>query len=334
MILFYLLSLASGFFEVGPVVMILSGNGDITSAIIVVLCYQAGNLVPCPITLSRRMTLITAVFSAISFSLYAVFQMDPAGLPLLMVSVLFASAGIQSARSVMKTNAPKLLKRGMRVTGFGLGFLCFPALAAAGALIITLTVLLISLLPDYRERFALPKRCGFLVPSLGVLNWTMVFHQMHYFVYCYAVLITAYLTGGKTTALVIFLLGWIVYVISPRLYSSFTDYRKIFLIGHSLLAIILIGIYFVPSVSFKAAFWVLTGIGGTTEFCIGKLSHRDWDIYRSERSTFSENLGHVLGVLTCLIIYIASGSLLNTVLFAAGFILIAITLISAERMAK
>jgi hypothetical protein len=163
----------------------------------------------------------------------------------------------------------------------------------------------------------------------------MIFHQMHYFVYCYAAFIVAFELGGRTAAVIIFLLNWIIYVVSPLLYSRAKDFRKVFLFGHSLLVILLAALYFAPSTEIKIILYLLTGIGGTTEFCIGKLAKK-WDLYSEDAQNFSENFGHVFGVASCLMLFINWGELEINALFGAIFAMAAIacmvkTIITVKR---
>jgi hypothetical protein len=162
-----------------------------------------------------------------------------------------------------------------------------------------------------------------ILPRLNGLNIVMVFHQMHYFVYCYAAFIVAFELGGRAAAVIVFLLSWIVYLLSPLLYRKVKDLRKVFFCGHSLLVLILTGLYLVPSLPLKIVLYLLTGIGGTTEFCIGGLGKK-WSIYNEDAQNFSENLGHVLGIASCLILFLTWGDLKISSFFAAVFALSAI----------
>jgi hypothetical protein len=91
-----------------------------------------------------------------------------------------------------------------------------------------------------------------------------------------------------------------------------------------LLALILTGLYFAPSLPLKIVLYLLTGVGGTTEFCIGGLGKK-WGFYNADAQNLSENFGHVLGVASCLILFILWGDLKISSLFAAVFALAAIT---------
>jgi hypothetical protein len=330
MALFYALSFLSGFFETGSLMMGLSplftrvttpeAAQVLTSAIIralaCALCYQIGNLVPRPLELPKSMVITSGILGAFCFTCVLLPLPPVTVLAASLLGTLSVSACIQSARSVMKSGAPKMLKRGARIAGFALGFFCTPNLIAAAAVLTVLfTVVVLRRVPAIKARLILPRVNG--------LNIVMVFHQMHYFVYCYAVLIAAFERGGKTAAILAFLLSWIVYLLSPLLYRKVKDLRKVFFLGHSLLVLILTGLYLAPSLPLKIVLYLLTGIGGTTEFCIGGLGKK-WGIYNEDAQNFSENLGHVLGVTSCLILFIICGDLKISSLFAAVFALAAI----------
>jgi hypothetical protein len=197
-----------------------------------------------------------------------------------------------------------------------LGFFCIPVLAGAAAVLVVLfSIIVLSRVTIAKGRIILPRLNG--------LNAVMVFHQMHYFVYSYAALIFAFQLGGRAAAVFAFLASWVIYVFGQLLYRNVRDLRKAFFFGHSLLVILLAGLYFAPSIPMKIVLYLLTGIGGTTEFCIGGLAKK-WELYSEDAQNFSENLGHVLGVAFCLMLFILFRDLQISSLFAAAFALTAI----------
>jgi hypothetical protein len=210
-----------------------------------------------------------------------------------------------------------MLKRSARVAGFALGFFCRSVLApVAAALAVIFAIIALRRVPAAKKQLILPR--------LNLVNAVMIFHQMHYFVYCYAAFIIAFELGGRIAAALAFLASWVIYVFSPLLYGKAKDLRKAFFFGHSLLVVLFIGIYFVPALPLKIALYLLTGIGGTTEFCIGGLAKK-WSLYNENAQNFSENIGHVLGVGICLLLVIFWKDLQMSMLFAAAFALLAIT---------
>jgi hypothetical protein len=154
---------------------------------------------------------------------------------------------------------------------------------------------------------------------------------MHYFVYCYAAFIIAFGLGGnsggdacgRAAAVIAFVASWIIYVLSPFVYKRVKDLRKAFFFGHSLLVIVLAAAFFAPSMPVKIILYLLTGVGGTTEFCIGGLAKK-WGLYSENAQGFAENTGHVLGVVFCLLLFVFLANLWISLLFAALFALAAI----------
>jgi len=312
MLSFYVLSLLSGFFELAPFVVALKSEG-ILAALIATLFYQLGNLTPCPLKLSRIAIRTAALAGTALFAAY----FKTGFFPLLCAATALLSIAIQSARSMIKTNAPKPLKRLLRVVGFGLGFYGAPLLllisGAAAALFV------------YTGKSD-AERSAFTPPRLNLVNIAMVLHQIHYFSYCYTAIAFTAVFAGTAAALGLFLAGWAVYIIAVRFYRG-RELVHSFFFGHSLLVLLLLGMFFVPSMALKAVFWVLTGIGGTTEFCLAKLSLERGGTPGG--GTFAENAGHVLGVALGVIFYAITGDLLPVVLISAAAASGAIILMAA-----
>jgi len=311
MLNFYVLSLLSGFFELAPFVAALNSEG-ILAALIAAMFYQLGNLTPCPLKLSRTAIRTAALAGTVLFAAY----FKTGFFPLLCAATALLSIAIQSARSMIKTNASKPLKRLLRVVGFGLGLFGAPLLllisAAAAALFV------------YTGK-SNAERSAFAPPRLNLVNIAMVLHQIHYFSYCYAAIAFTAVFAGTAAALGLFLAGWAVYIIAARFYSG-RGLVHSFFFGHSLLVMLLIGMFFVPSMALKAVFWVLTGIGGTTEFCLAKLSLERGGTPGG--GTFAENTGHVIGAVFCVVFYAITGDLLPVVFISAAAALGAIIIMA------
>jgi hypothetical protein len=301
MINFYVLSLLSGFFELAPFVTALKSEG-ILAALIVAMFYQLGNLTPCPLKLSR-IAIRTAVLAGTA--LFAAY-LKTNFFPLLCVATALLSMAIQSARSVIKTNASKPLKRLLRVAGFGLGLFGAPLL-----LLITGAVAALFIYTGKSDA----GRSAFAPPRLNLVNIAMVLHQIHYFSYCYAAIAFTAVFAGTAAALGLFLAGWAVYIIAARFYRG-RGLVHSFFFGHSLLVMLLIGMFLAPSMAMKAVLWVLTGIGGTTEFCLAKLSLERGGT--PDGGTFAENAGHVLGAVLSVVFYAVVGNLLPVVFISAA----------------
>lgn len=79
----------------------------------------------------------------------------------------------------------------------------------------------------------------------------------------------------------------------------------------------------------KIICWLLTGIGGTTEFCIGELETKAGQ--NAANHNCAENYGHIGGVLVAIFIVIITENLLSTVLIAGIFASIALILMFAKK---
>jgi hypothetical protein len=196
--------------------------------------------------------------------------------------------------------------------GFILGFLFVPLLGSLGSIAIIWGLVT-----------GTTQSAGIAKLHFGKFQFVMLFHQIHYFVYCYAVLITVYQVGGSIVAIVIFSLGWITYILGAKLYRG-TNHIVSFVIGHSSLIVLLVAMFLVESMPIRALLWILTGVCGTTEFCIGKLEHETSN-YSETQHNAAENIGHVVGVTLCIVIYTISGSLALLPLVAAGSAMLAIS---------
>jgi uncharacterized membrane protein YphA (DoxX/SURF4 family) len=320
---FSLLNLISGFLETGVIIFALGTHG-IEVALIAALLYQLGNLVPYPVRISRRI--------AVGFSVTACILMI-AGLffPLAsVISVVFLSAALQSVRAQMKTSQNKIPKRFVRTMGFLLGFLFVPISGVICAIVVCLYAVLTGTSEPDSEN---PAKTKIKLPKFRRMHTLMVVHQMHYFVYCYSIIIIAYDYGGALCAAGLFFAGWLLYVYAPKLrpYKG-SNYYRIFYVGHWLLIGIMLTMYLTPTMPIAlAVLWILTGLGGTTEFCIGKLEeqHGEHDEYTR---CCSENYGHVFGVLACMAIYVITGNLMYTILASPIFAAVAIALmVSAQK---
>jgi hypothetical protein len=323
---FYFLSLLSGILEIAPFILLLRTEG-ILAALAVALCYQLGNLTPCPVALSGKQVKLAAVLSTVMFTAFALFG----ALPFLYVAVVCGSAAVQSTRAHSKENATKLLKRSLRVAGFGLGFICGGAAAgrwflAAAGLILTVIA------ADRRQTREPDSKPALVLPRLNRMNIVSIIHQVHYFAYCYAALALAFVYAGPWAAMGLFILNWLVYVYGAQIYPPERKWGRSFILAHTLLTLVLLGIFFIPSLAVKAVLWVATGLFGTTEFCAVRLSLKTGGT--KQGSTFAENTGHVLGVLVCMAVYVVTGSLLNTVPTGAAAACCAVLLTSVNLLTQ
>jgi len=281
---FLLLSWISSVVEIGCILFGLSHSFSIYEIVGLGLAYQLGNLVPNPIQLTSRMVTICALLALSLFitSFYIEHYL------IYFFGFWFLSAAIQSVRSYSKQNVSTGLKRSLRI----LGFLTAPLMNLPVLIFFCLSVTLISLLYSQRKQIF-----NLYFPSLCFIDWLMIIHQMHYFSYTYFILYLMYEAIHSAFWVSIwFCFGWVTYTsISYLLKSSY--YFTYFIIGHFFLFIVLLLLGL--SLDMPTVFillWILTGFGGGTVFCIDKINEMYFK--RNKNSlVFSENVGHVAGVL-------------------------------------
>lgn len=310
---FIILNIMSGLLETGAVIFGMRNYG-IVFALVAALLYQIGNLTPYPFKLSKTVKTLFASASAILM----IFGMwTPC---CVMVAIPFLALSLQSVRAKYKLDDLKSYKRILRMIGFFLGFGFNAFIGIVGSCIVVFAICL----SDSNDKFAI------IIPHFNRLQWILVFHELHYFVYCYAVMLIAYQYIGAIGATVLFFLSWIAYVSSRKLfYKNASNYKKAFIIGHSILVIILILIYFIPNMAMKTVCWLLTGIGGTTEFCIGELEKKTGQ--NAANHNCAENYGHIGGTLISIFIVIITKNLLSTVLIAGVFASVALILMFTKK---
>lgn len=326
--MFSFLSFISGLYEVGIVVWGMKTFG-ITGALLGALCYQLGNLVPNPIKLSKRICWILLSASVV-FGLAGVF------LPFFLYpSVTLFTLVLQNERAALKSKIKstdsKVWKRLFRIIGFACGCVC-----GIGIFFICQIPVLICLI---RKKDV--AKTTISIPHFNKLDLTLILHEIHYFVYCYCILLIAYTFTvlGKTVgcyAAFAFALSWIPYALVPNIYKSpkilkKLGYKKTFIIGHSVLTVILVIMFFIfrMKITFgnlslvSLAIWLLTGFGGTTEFCIEEIDKNNGTYVKNNHNS-AENIGHILGVSLSFIIYYVTSNLYISILVAGIFAFLAL----------
>lgn len=322
--MFWVLNVLSGFVEVG-IVLFGMRHGGIIGGLIGALCYQIGNIVPDPMKLSRKSNLVLLVI-AVTCSVFGIFNWKLVfGTVLVMTMVLQGiRAEFKNKKSNQGTNKNdkcKETKRLTRIVGFALGFLFNPY---------TLIVCVICVFVAHLKQNA-EQNSSWQMEKFNRYDIILFVHEMHYFVYCYSMVLLMDIKYGECGASMLFFASWILYVISPRLYAKFNliDYRKTFLIGHSFLVVILLLMLVNSNMYIKIFLWILTGIGGTTEYCIGRLEKQE-NCYKTQRHNVSENLGHIAGVIVSIILYTLTEDLCISLTAAIVFVIVALVLMIAK----
>lgn len=321
MIWFLLFSLLSGVLELGSVWHAWKEGFSITVVLLFALLYQLGNLLFVPRLATRRH--VTALGTGGMILLGMNLFLD--SLVLLGIEITIASLCIQASRSKCKSQCPAWLKRAFRIAGFLFApiFIVLPQFTVG----LCLCSAMAAALSGRQEAPPLASDGRKPVRFSSV----MLFHQLHYFTYAYIMPINiAALTGSIMAGTVSFALTWVVYLLPQTLAERYGNisYRKLFFMGHSFLALVMAGLSFAlstGSIGAPLAFWMLTGLGGGTVFCIKHLTRR----YREMDMTFSENLGHVLGPMAAILAARVFPGSEAVVLTAGSCIFVCLTLFSA-----
>jgi hypothetical protein len=124
----------------------------------------------------------------------------------------------------------------------------------------------------------------------------MVVHQVHYFLYAYAVLSLVFALSNRSAPVTatVFALGWVTYLSAERLWGRFPS-TGVFVAGHLSVATCLFGMYFArDDLAAWSVLWVLTGLGGGTVYCLTRLLHKSGATEASVAA--AEDLGHLAGV--------------------------------------
>lgn len=310
---FVILNIMSGLLETGAVIFGMRKYGVIC-ALIAALLYQIGNLTPYPFKFSKK----TKIFFASTSIILMIFGF---WVPCcVMVAIPFLALSLQSVREKYKLENLKFYKRILRMIGFFLGFWFNAFIGIVGSFVVILAICL----SDSNDKFTV------VIPHFYCLQWILFFHELHYFVYCYAVMLIAYQYSGAVGAAILFFLSWIAYVSSRKLfYKNISNYKQTFVFGHSILVILLVLIYFIPNMILKIICWLLTGIGGTTEFCVSELETKSGQ--NAVNHNCAENYGHIGGVLAAIFIVVVTENLLLTVLIAGIFASIALILMFTKK---
>ncbi|QJC53592.1 hypothetical protein HGI30_20010 [Paenibacillus albicereus] len=319
--IFLFLSLLSGAVELGGILYAIELGLGLFAIIGIGLAYQLGNLVPNPIRINRALTLLSAAGAAVLLGL-AHYQPDTYAY--LFAGYALMAVAIQSLRSIQKENVGTTIKRSFRILGFLAAPFTGAAVSAGAALLLAVIA---AAVPWTFERAKLIR------PKVRFLSWVMIIHQIHYFSYAYFVIILlwqAVPSGSSIWVGIFFVLGWITYTgISHFLRAE--RYFRYFLGGHLFLSLVLLLMAWqIDNGPLVVALWIATGLGGGTVFCITKINSRYQELSKQD-VVFSENIGHVLGVVLGMLLYLATQTISSTVYLAGGSAALAMLLMAAYK---
>lgn len=326
---FYFTCVLSGIIELGAVMWGLGQGYSIEYALGLTIAYQIGNILLFVINekIRAKQTIFLVGFMALAISL--VFYKE-GGVKYVVAFMLFAglSTAIQTMRSAVKAKEPRWRKRCFRVLGFLLSALMY---SYGTPLLIGISVMLFilsNMTPKFNDTCWLKKLIKGEYGNNRICL-TMVVHQMHYFVYCYAMLIIALLYFGNPWAASAWFIGnWIPYIITEPLikYSKRESWMTFLIAGHVLVAGLLIAMnLFINrgNVPLAMLLWVFTGFGGGNVFCIKKTLAPVKE-YHNMVWVFSENVGHILGVIVVVAVSILTSRIQDSLII--GVICAALTI--------
>lgn len=297
-IIFLFLSLISGMMELGGVLYAIKNNFSVLQIVGVGLAYQIGNLVPNPIKLGKKTTILSALLCILCLGYYLFISMN---YWILVAGFIFSAMAIQSLRTFQKGNIPTAIKRTFRILGFIL------SIFIGRELFLSIGVILMIISALIKWPYA---KFEVIKPKISFINVIMVTHQIHYFVHAYFIIVMirdlvykSFGTNDISLLLisVLFTLGWITYT-GISLILRKKHYFRYFIIGHLYLSIVVLFMAMFYNNFTAVILWVLTGFGGGTVFCINKINEITEESSKSD-IIFSENLGHIAGVVIGMFTY-------------------------------
>ena len=341
-IFYYYISFLSGVVELGSLFWGLSRGYSLFPIIGLVTAYQLGNVlqyfVPKKIEHYSQYFLCVALGTCIAAGVVG--NQSMMQYIFMAVTLLVGSTFLQLEREAVKIKVEeweKWKKRAFRVLGF---FASATIALSCGTWI--LCVILVSLIVigfisedfGYDDWFSNFKKKDVEAPKVC---WSMVTHQAHYFVYTYVLCaMVFYHSGNAFWAAVCMVMNWIPYTITEPLVKVLKIekyYGYISICAHLFNCMVLAGVYVClvkGSIPAAVLLWMLTGFGGGNIFCVKKYLKSNID-YDNDTWMFSEQVGHILGMVTCMIIVVFFKPE-YTMLAAAFFALITAPIISITMM--
>lgn len=324
--MFLLLSLLSGILEIGVVLYGFAVGMPAWAVLAMAAMYQFGNLVCVPGKIRPFWIGGLGIFN-LCLSIANLFWKQPV---VMAVLAALSSFGIQTARAGQKAACPTWLKRLFRIGGF----LLAPLMTVCPALVMVFCagLPLAALLCGYKTGAFIGKTGKIGNENAGkALSAVMVFHQMHYFVYTYGMLLYLLgLTGNPKLCVVWFAWTWVVYLLPGWIAERRKRYRPriLFFVCHTFLAVLMVILTeAVRTAQIRPGFWawMLTGLGGGSVFCIRRLTKRE----ETCNMTLSENIGHFTGTLVSVGVSFAAGGTAMPVLTALSGIFVGMALVTA-----
>ena len=335
--IYFISCFLSGMIELGTILWGIKNDFSVIQCVGIAFAYQMGNIILYFITKKTSQCKVVLLPLSIVLGISSIFlQNDKKTLYIVaLLMFMFLSICIQLTRESVKRQIKglkKWQKRSCRVVGFFASAIMFTNL---GTYVYILCAVMLFIF-------------AFIIPTFGFDEWhrkvrskeikspvcyAMITHQAHYFVYTYVLLVLVYMHyQSAIIASIWFVANWIPYTITEPLAKALKIdkyYYPMGIIAHFFNGVILITMWafsIKDNIFMTALFWMLTGFGGGTVFCvrsaIAKVKKYDNDSWM-----FSEQIGHILGMVACVIICLFN--LKATMLAGAFFALITIPIIIA-----
>ncbi len=324
---FLLLSSLSGIVELGSVFLGIHLGVPIPKVISFPLFYQLGNLMMNIIPNKRSVRITLSIIIVI----LTIFSSTKCEYISLSIQLALTSFCIQAARNTYKKKCSVSLKRIFRISGF----LFSPLMLLFNGQLVIIVSAIICLILTQKNVVSLTPHPNY---DCKTISFVMIFHQMHYFVYTYIMPIYLFqITNSYIISGIAFAVTWVVYILPQTIASKYnlTCYSFMFFVCHSFLAICMLMMALASlqeNYLLVLLFWLLTGLGGGSVFCIKNLSNR----YSQINMELSENIGHSIGPVIAIVLCTLFPEKEVTYLsFASfGFVLIALTIATAIRKEK
>lgn len=308
--MFLILSFLSAVIETAYISAMVMHKDPLFIVLLAPLAYQIGNLFPHPFCLSKRIIKIITVIaigicitilSGQTFALYCLSYDMITGLSCL--AVMLISVGLQSVRSIMKTDGNRMIKRISRIIGFfvgilGGGFAIYFLFATAIAVLIALLSTMENNKNETKQKFISVDK----VMSQAGFSYVMIAHQLHYF--SYAMVFLAYMLMNMLVpvAATVFCLSWITYTMVEPIIAKRVDTTKAFYAGHTFLSCILILIALCINQRIVCSVLIIVaGIGGGVVYTIKELAKK-YNSYDKDSMESSEAIGHIAGLVIAIVL--------------------------------
>lgn len=335
---YYITCLISGIAELGSIFWGIKYGFSIPQIMGMALAYQLGNILRFFVTpkIAKLQNAICMFVCMMSISLWFINKRILLGYAVAFFMFMLYSTILQNVRSAVQGNIPRWKKRSCRVLGFIASAIVYinPAIV-----LVVLSVILLYFsikLPKFSyEQWLINWKNGNFGPKVA---WAMVTHQAHYFAYNYILVVLTMMYFQNPLVTTLWFAGnWIPYTITEPLVKKL-NWNKWYFIAvsaHIFNSVILLGMFMAYgyNIYITVGLWVLTGFGGGNVFCIKKALEKKVKYEKSVWS-FSEQIGHICGVFSALVLSLVSDKVEYSMIVAVMFALLTVPIILATLRGK